>query len=135
MLGLVGCSSSVTQQFNVPFGQAEAKLREMYPPVLSPAPDNVNLLNVSKTQQARFVGPTVRVRRDEVYDEPKERIVIDEGELSPVRTTEITLTQADSAGACDISVQSSKSKKSALFPSRDKAFEAAVMQDISAALK
>ena len=135
-LCLVGCSSgSSSRQYNVGFDQAEPKLRKLYPPILVGQAGNATLLNIDQAQHAKFVGPVVTVRRDELYDSPQVQIVIVEGADSADRRTKIMLTSGPSSNECTVDVVASKSKKSVVFPSRDKEFEAAILDDIAAALK
>ena len=136
MMCLVGCSSgSSSRQFNLGFDQAEPKLRKMYPPILVRQPNNAALLNITESQHAKFVGPIVTVKRDEVFEAEKVRIVIEEGQESRNRRTEILLTAGPGANDCNVEVVASKSKSNVVFPARDKEFESAVLEDISAALK
>lgn len=136
LLLLVGCSSgNSARQFDVGFDQVEPKLRKLYPPILVGQANNTALLNIDQAQHAKFVGPIVTVRRNELFDSPQVQIVIVDGAESSDRRTQIMLSSGPTANQCTVDVVASKSKKSVVFPSRDKEFEAAVLDDISAALK
>ena len=114
MLGLVGCSASpgnsLTRRFDVGLDQVNAKLRQVYPPTLS--------------------GPTT-IKRDELSHDQQVLIVVQETE----RPSKTAITLVGQGNACDVSVQSSVSKKSVLLPSRDAEREQAEMNKIAAALK
>jgi len=136
MLCLVGCSSGGTSRhYNVGFDQAEPKLRKLYPPIIVGQSGNATLLNIDQSQHAKFVGPVITVRRNELYESPEEKIVIVEGAESSDRRTEIMLTAGPAANQCTVDVVASKSKRTVVFPSRDKEFESAVQDDIARALK
>jgi hypothetical protein len=109
----VGCSASpsnsTTRRFDISLDQADIKLRQLYPASLS--------------------GPTT-IKRDELSHDQQELIVVQETEHP--RKTAITLV--GQGNACDVSVQSSVSKKTVLLPSRDMEYEQAEMNRIAEAL-
>jgi len=116
LLGAVGCASeSTSRRFDISYEAADAKLRQAYPPTLTPAQNTT-------------------IKRDEVSHDRQERIVINQLEPQPSQRTEIMLDGSGNSG-CEVSVQVSKSKKSVIFPSRDTDQERDVLNKIAEVLK
>jgi len=123
LFGLVGCASQATsRKFDVSFEQADAKLRELYPPALLP---------VAPKSDA---NGRITIKRDELGKDGQERIVLSQIEPQPSKRIEITLDGGKESG-CEISVQVSRSKKAVVFPSRDQGEEENVLDRIANALK
>jgi hypothetical protein len=125
LLSAVGCGSQATvRQFEVPFAQANTKLQELYPSTYDGRrPANVPHLSHSIVFIAR--NETVR---DQLT------ILVDEQEQQPIHRTKIVLRKL-APDSSEVSVQTSRSNKAVLIPSRDEAYEQKQMDAIAEKLK
>lgn len=121
----VGCSSTGTisgassRHFDTAFEEVDAKVREIYPPVLVPA-------------TIRDGDQKLTIKRDELSRDRQVMIVLQAIPAEAGRTT--ILLDGNVASGCNVSVQVSKSKKSVLLPVRDEEQEKAVLDNIAEAL-